>query len=139
MNPPSPETQVIGLMDLNNKIQKTLSSALSVHGVGVSEFLVLRQLQGAPSQTMRRIDLAQAVGLSASGVTRLLNPMEKLGLVQKEQSPRDARVSLVSLSKAGKRVGRELDVTFANTAKHLLAPMSVENRKTLFDLIGKLS
>lgn len=55
---------------------------------------------------MRRIDLADSVGLSPSAVTRLLAPMEKPGLVEKEANPRDARVSLVKLSTAGAGVKR---------------------------------
>jgi DNA-binding MarR family transcriptional regulator len=51
---------------------------------------------------MRRIDLAEKVGLTASGVTRLLAPMEKVGLVRREKNADDARVSEVSLAPGGK-------------------------------------
>ena len=51
---------------------------------------------------MRRIDLAESIGLTASGVTRLLAPMEKIGLVKREANAADARVSFVTLSKGGK-------------------------------------
>ncbi len=62
------------------------------------------RLYQAADEAMRRIDLAESVGLSASGVTRLLLPMQKIGLVQKEQNPRDARVSLVKLTETGKQI-----------------------------------
>lgn len=51
---------------------------------------------------MRRIDLAEKVWLTASGVTRLLLPMEKIGLVKKEKNDADARVSLVWITESGK-------------------------------------
>ncbi|MDZ7871614.1 MAG: MarR family transcriptional regulator [Rheinheimera sp.] len=51
-------------------------------------------------QTRRRSDLVELVGLSPSGITRLLLPLEKIGRVEKERNPRDARVSLVILSEA---------------------------------------
>lgn len=51
---------------------------------------------------MRRIDLADAIGLTASGITRLLLPMEKIGLVKRESHDGDARVSYVSITPAGK-------------------------------------
>ena len=51
---------------------------------------------------MRRGDLAEAIGLTASGVTRLLVPMEKIGLIQRESDARDARVSYVMLAPSGK-------------------------------------
>lgn len=41
------------------------------------------------------------MGLTASGVTRALLPLEKMGLVERAASQRDARVSYAALSKAG--------------------------------------
>ena len=102
----------------------------------MTEFLVLRHLRAAPAQTLRRVDLAEQIGMSASGITRLLNPMEKIGLVEKEPSPRDARVSLVALSKAGKRVLKEVEVSFSATSKTLLKPMATQEQNALMELMG---
>jgi DNA-binding MarR family transcriptional regulator len=76
-------------------------------GLGLTEFLILWQLDAAPDQKMRRIDLAEAIGLTASGVTRLLAPMEKIGLVKRELNTADARVSFVAIAKSGKRMLEE--------------------------------
>ena len=70
--------------------------------LGLTEFLILFQLAHAPEEKMRRIDLAESIGLTASGVTRLLAPMEKIGLVKREAHAADARVSFVTLAKGGK-------------------------------------
>ena len=103
---------VINVIELHSKIQKRIGVALSVHGIGLSEYLVLNQLSLNPHQKMRRSDLAEKIGLSPSGITRLINPMEKIGLVDKEGNPRDARVSLVALSKSGKKIYEEAKVSF---------------------------
>lgn len=71
--------------------------------LGLTEFLILFHLAHAQGEKMRRIDLAESIGLTASGVTRLLAPMEKIGLVQREANAQDARVSLVTLAKGGRR------------------------------------
>jgi len=73
-------------------------------GIGLNEFMILFILAEAGDEKMRRIDLAQAVGLTASGVTRLLAPMEKIGLIQREANPADARISYVALASGGKRI-----------------------------------
>ena len=86
---------------LNTMIIKKMDRSLSVHGIAFSEFMVMYQISLAPHKTIRRIDLADEVGMSASGITRLLNPMEKIKLIEKEVNPRDARVSSVKLSNAG--------------------------------------
>ncbi len=127
---------VLGMVNLNSKIHRKLASALSAHGLGVSEFLVLLQLKLAPNETLRRVDLAQKVGLTASGVTRLLNPMEKIGLVEKTASSRDARVSLVALSKSGKRVLNEVDAAVNDAAQSLLAPLDARQKEQLGSLVA---
>lgn len=129
---------LIELTHLQTAFQKRLTAALSAHGISLTEYLVLGQLSQAPGKKLRRIDLAQAVGLTPSGVTRLLNPMEKIGLVSKEAGARDARVSLVAITPAGETIFRESGVTFAETAKELLEPLDAGDRDGLFRIAKKL-
>lgn len=129
---------VILLTNLNNKLQKRLSGPLSVHGISFTEYLLLRQLFLSPNKKLRRIDLAESVGLSASGVTRLLNPMEKIGLVEKEDAPRDARVSLVALTLVGEGIFQDADRTFSEVAQNMLSPLNQKEQNTLFTLAGNL-
>ena len=55
-----------------------------MHGLTMSDFDVLIQLYHAPEHAMRRIDIARQVLLTASGITRLLDGLERCGLVAKE-------------------------------------------------------
>lgn len=126
---------LFGLIHLHGRIQRKLSGALSVHGLALSEYLVLTELADAPNQTMRRVDLAERVGLTASGVTRLLNPMEKIGLVEKSSGARDARVSLVTLSSAGHRLLGEAGTTVNHVAETLLGHLSRTRRQDLSKLL----
>lgn len=129
---------VLSLINLNGKIHRKLGGALSVHGLGVSEFLVLVELRAAPGQTLRRVDLADRIGLTASGVTRLLNPMEKIGLVRKGASERDARVSLVTLSESGNRVLEEVGVAVDDASRSVLTPLETRRQQDLDELIRAL-
>jgi len=72
-------------------------------GLGFNEFVILFHLNQAFDKKIRRIDLAEKMGLTASGVTRILAPMEKMGLIKKETAPRDARVSYVAITSSGQR------------------------------------
>lgn len=74
-----------------------------LNGLGLSEFAILYHLSRAPQERMRRSELADRVGLTASGITRLLAPMEKIGLVKREAAPEDARVSYVVLASGGRK------------------------------------
>jgi len=50
----------------------SLDSQLSIHGISFTELMVTYKLSTAPNLTMRRIELAESISLSASAVTRLL-------------------------------------------------------------------
>ena len=73
----------------------------SHHGISYGDFQLLKHLAGAPGGRLRRVDLAERLGLSASGVTRSLLPLEKIGLVTRESDPRDARVGFAVLTPTG--------------------------------------
>jgi DNA-binding MarR family transcriptional regulator len=123
---------------LHTKLQKRVDMRMSLHGISFTEFMILHQLNEAPGQSLRRIDLAESVGLSASGVTRLLAPMEKIGLVQKEANPRDARVSMVRLSDAGKTLYGEASETLGHGAVELLEPLTENQLAEMMKYTEKL-
>lgn len=77
-------------------LSKNLDAKLG--GIGFNDFIVLYHLSNAPEKKLKRIELAEKVGLTASWVTRLLLPMEKIGLISKESNPNDARISYVLLA-----------------------------------------
>lgn len=92
---------VINLSKIQAILSKRFDSGLG-NGLGFNEFLILFNLSKAENETMRRIDIADKIGFSASGVTRMLLPMEKIGLIKSEKKSKDARVKNVALTKSGK-------------------------------------
>jgi len=75
---------------------------MAAHGLTVNDFEVLRRLSLEPEGRMRRVDLAQVVGLTPSGITRLLDGLQEAGLVRKEECPSDARVTYAAITPAGR-------------------------------------
>ncbi|MGW0878488.1 MarR family winged helix-turn-helix transcriptional regulator [Streptomyces sp. NPDC002671] len=92
-----------------------------LHGVSLADFTMLLRLGQAPGGRMRRVDLAEALGLTASGVTRGLAPLERIGLVTRESDARDARVAYASLTGTGRRLLTEMLATAEETAAELFA------------------
>ena len=84
---------------LTRRLDSVLSS---LHGLSFSDVMILYHLERAPGGRLRRVDLAERLGLTASGVTRSLIPLEKLGLVSRQPDPRDARVGYAMLTDAGR-------------------------------------
>jgi DNA-binding MarR family transcriptional regulator len=128
----------VSLSFLNTKLLKRIDNELSVHGISFTEYLILQRLDEARDQTMRRIELARRVGISASGVTRLLAPMEKLRLVEKERNPRDARMRLVKLSPGGQSIFEEASVTFFESSRSIFEPLTPAQLKKMTNLIDLL-
>lgn len=80
-----------------------------VYGASFSEFLIFRAIAAQGKVGIRRIDLADEVGLSISGVTRALAPLEKSGYVERLDEALDARVRRVGLSKAGRELYKDIE------------------------------
>jgi len=76
---------------------------LNEHGLTLSDYEVLLRLSWAENSMMRRVDLAQSVLLTASGITRLLDGLERTGCVEKVACASDARVSYAKLTDEGRR------------------------------------
>lgn len=129
---------IFELNQLHDKMMKQVDRSMSAHGISFTEFMILHHLAEAPDSTLKRIELADSIGLSASGVTRLLAPMNKIGLVEKEENPRDARVSLVKLSTAGKTIYKEACVTFGYKAAAILEPLTEIQLGKLMKYVRKL-
>src|SRR5215510_10830911 len=73
------------------------------HGLGVSEFEVLERLAESPDRKSRAQDLADAVHLSQSALSRLVDRLAKTGLVQRCACDLDRRGVDVVLTEAGAR------------------------------------
>ena len=73
-------------------------------GLSLPWYDVLIQLHEAPEGRLRMQALADSVVLSRSGLTRLIDRMEKAGLVRREHSTEDRRGYYAILTEEGQRV-----------------------------------
>ncbi|AMR42638.1 MarR family winged helix-turn-helix transcriptional regulator [Elizabethkingia anophelis] len=133
-------TELLLLVNIN-KLQSVIArkfDSLSVHGLGFNDFVILYILNSSVESKMRRIDLADKIGLTASGVTRLLNPLEKTGLVTRETNERDARVSYVVITSTGKKILEEAQITAENITKEILSSKKGKSLKVVTEFLFEL-
>lgn len=121
-----PINTVLNFMKVQSILNKKFD-ALSLHGLSLTDYMILHILNDAEGGRLKRIDLAERIGLTASGITRVIIPLEKIGLVAKESSDRDARVSYVKLVDSGKRVFEEANITANHISEKLLESLDVED------------
>jgi|SRR5215211_424099 len=98
-----------------------LSTQLSAdHGLTLNAYEALLWLARAPDRRMRRVDLADSLLLTASGVTRLLDGLERDGLVGRDVCATDRRVTYAVLTDAGRAKLREADRTHTRQIRELM-------------------
>ena len=103
------------------RLEKRLDNSLAaIRGISLAEYRLLKALAEAPSSFASRVDLAHSVGLTPSGVTRALRPLEKLGLVSTARSKRDARLALASLTPAGQELLRDSSTVLDHVMKTIV-------------------
>jgi len=109
------------------------------HGLGLSDLALLLELRDAPGEKLRRAELASRLGVTTSGVARQLGPLERIGLVGRESNPRDARLALVTLTDAGRRIAGEALVTAEEAADGALRTIWGEaDRERLGELLAQV-
>ena len=122
-NPEVRKNLAFELLDAAGYLERRLDRALStIRGLSFSEYRLLRALAAQPDARAMRVELAQAVGLTPSAVTRALKPLEKLSYVETIKSDRDARRSLACLTESG----RELLSDAEGIARDTLVSLPIE-------------
>ena len=121
-------------------LSRRLDSSLgSLHGISFADYQLLLNLQRAPGGRLRRVDLAEKLGLTASGVTRSLLPLEKIGLVGRQSDPRDARVGYAIITPTGSELVLNAGVVVHNVSRMLLGAPSRAQIESTSALLAQLA
>ena len=93
-----------GLVRVQGAVRRELDGALqAAEGISLWEYTVLRTLAGAAGRCLRMTELAVATDYTPSGLTRLVERLERAGLVQRGPCSEDGRGSVASLTSAGQK------------------------------------
>ena len=121
-------------------LRRQLSSELLTdHGLSVNDFETLLLLSRADDGQLRRVDLAERLQLTPSGVTRLLDGLEDQGLVGKGVCSSDARVTYAVITPAGKRRLKDASCSHIAAIRGICEERYTEAElKQLSELLGRL-
>jgi len=109
------------------------------HGLTINDYEVLLHLSREEGGMLRRVDLAERVILTASGITRLLDGLERQGFVEKANCETDARVTYAKLTDAGRAKLRQAGKThLAGIDELFTSRYSGSELATLADLLSRL-
>jgi DNA-binding MarR family transcriptional regulator len=112
---------------------------LATHALTINDFDVLAQLSFAPEQALKRVDLAERVLLTPSGITRLLKGLEEAGWISNRPCAEDARVTYAVLTPAGKKKLEQARKTHVASVRALFSErFEHDELETLASLLERL-
>ena len=129
-----------GFLRGHSRLMRELDEELRErHGVALGDFDVLAQLGEAPGGSLRMCDLAAAVVLSPSGLSRRVDRLEREGLVGRRRATGDARSVEASLTASGRRLlGRLRTTHLAGVRQRFADRFGEAELQTLAELLPRL-
>jgi len=110
----------IGLLETHKRLTREIDSQLeSEHGLTISSFELLTRLASAENRTLKLTTLANEAGLSLSRVSRILDTLERRGLVERRPSAEDTRAKNAWLTPQGVELQRAAEATFFGGVERL--------------------
>ena len=139
-------TQTIGTQAFGSLLRAHMSATKQLnaqlvadHNLTLSDYGVLLQLAWAPDRRLRRVDLADRILLTASGITRLLDGLEGCGFVERAACDTDRRVVYAVLTDAGLAKLRDASTSHLEQVEGLFGARFDDGElETLVALLGKL-
>ena len=121
---------------ISRRLERDLADG---HSLTLSDYDVLLQLWRAPDRRLRPVEISKAVLLTRSGITRLVQGLEREGLVERTDCPDDARGFLVALTAAGAELVQKARAThLAGVSELFSSRYSDEETAQLMDLLERL-
>ena len=120
------------------RLRDDTEQLLKNEGLSATQYNVLRILRGAGDDSLTCGDIAGRLLNKDPDVTRLLDRMEKQGLVERARSQHDRRVLLTRLSEQGRAVVDRFDEPMLDLHRRQFQHLSPARLRLLLDLLGEL-
>ncbi len=108
---------------------------ISALNLSPSHMRVLHML--APDSELAMKDLAEQLGMAPPSLTALTRRLVQTGLVQRQSHPDDSRVSLLSLTDAGRALHNQLYAEHLARMEQLLVGLTAEEQELFLDLLDR--
>lgn len=116
-------------------VARGIAEALRPHGLTATQYNVLRILRGAPPEGMACMEVGSRMLTHEPDVTRMLDRMERQGLLSRERATDDRRVVLTRITEAGRELVGRLDGPIDQLHRRQLAALGEEELQGLKALL----
>ncbi len=134
----SPDELVTLIIRLAQTLSHRLAERCSDHGLNESRFAVLQAISASHDEGCTQTHIASQLALSESNVCALVERMRTAGLLFRFRSKTDRRCSVLRLTDEGRELVALLQVERASEAEALLAVLSPDRQRSLYQLIEAL-
>ena len=131
----------IGLLETHKQLTRALDAELTAqHGLSLSALELLARLAAADNRSLHLTALAGASGLSLSRVSRIIDALERRGLVSRAACPNDARAVHAKLSDTGLKIVLDAQAThFASVQAAFFDQLDDDEIATLARVFGRFA
>ena len=135
---PPREVLNLNLRVASNVMANRYEKLISQFGITGSQYNVLRILKGVYPDGHPRCEIAMRMMEIAPDITRLIDRLEKQGLVVRDRTKEDRRMSITKLSEKGLRLMEEIQPEMEKEHKNSTKNLSEEECRKLSMLLEKL-
>ncbi|MEF3275428.1 MAG: MarR family transcriptional regulator [Chloroflexus sp.] len=118
-----------------NQPRSPVFQQLSEWGLSISHLRLLSLL--APDHELSMRELAAALGITPPSLTALTRRLVQNGLVNRRPHPADSRITLLSLSEAGRQLHRDLETERLHHIGRLLSGLNHAEQQLFLDLLAR--
>lgn len=129
---------ILNVMVTNSWLVGELSAAMGEFGITPVQYNVLRILRGSHPARMTCSQIGERMLDRTPDVTRMLDRLERSGLIERARAEHDRRVVEVGISKKGRELLDRMDDDIAGAQHRLTRHLSESEQRTLCELLEKL-
>lgn len=130
---------VLAILQSADRLKRSAAAMLEPHDITLQQFNVLRILRGARPDGLCTLTIAQRMIEQTPGITRLIDRLEKKGLVRRVRSESDRRQVWCRITPAGERVLAQLDSAVEAYDVAAVRELSPADRDQLATLLDRIS
>jgi len=129
------EEALVSLQRTADQLHWRMSEMLKEHGVSPTQYNALRILRGAKDEGRACSEIAERMINRDPDITRLVDRLERRGLVARSREDRDRRVITTRITPAGLKLLDSLDRPLEDFNRRLLGPLGEQRLRTLIQLL----
>lgn len=128
----------LSLLRTSDALQSRVEAKLKDFGLTGTQYNALRILRGAGADGIPCSEIGERMITRDPDVTRLLDRLQKRGLVERSRGKQDRRVIYGKITGAGLKLLREMDAPLEKHGREILRHVSQANLKLLIDLLEQI-